>query len=208
MKLYYRPGACSLAAHIVLAWVGLPYELEEANTRDPEFAKVNYLGTVPVLITPEMGALYQTSAILRYLSRLPEGLHLGPGNDPVLKAQCDYWLSFFNADVYRAFAPFFNPEKYTTDTSTEAKKAIKDAVPAHVAPLFKRMDIHLASRDYFLEDEMGIVDACAFVYCYWATKILANGLADYPNVARHFAAMQQDPQVKAVMAVEGLSVTA
>lgn len=207
MKLYYRPGACSLAAHIVLAWLDLPYEVEIAHTRDPEFSKVNYLGTVPVLFTPDMGALYQNSAILRYLSRLPAGEHLGPGLDPVMKAQCDYWLSFFNADVYRAFAPFFNPEKYTTDTSLDAKKAIKGAVPAQVAPLFKRMDNHLASRDYYLEDEMGIVDACAFVYCYWATKVLANGLADYPNVARHYATMLEDPKVQEVVALEGLKTT-
>lgn len=204
MKLYYRPGACSLASHIVLAWLDLPYELELADTRDPEFIKINYLATVPVLFTEEMGALYQNSAILRYLSRLPEGVHLGPGQDPVMNCQCDYWLSFFNADVYRAFAPYFNPEKYTTDTSAEAKKAIKAAVPAQVAPLFTRMDIHLASRDYYLEDTRGIIDACAFVYCYWATKVLPHGLDDYPNVARHFAAMKADPAVQEVMAVEGL----
>ncbi|ART82760.1 glutathione S-transferase [Oceanisphaera profunda] len=206
MKLYYRPGTCSLAAHIALAWLGLPYELEVANTRDPEFTKINYLGTVPVLFTAEMGALYQSSAILRYLSRLPEGEHLGPGQDPVLQAQCDYWLSFFNADLYRAFAPYFNPEKYTTDSSPEAKKAIKAAVPAQIAPLLTRMDSHLASRDFYLEDELGIVDACAFVYCYWALKVLGNGLKDYPNVERHFTTMMQDPQVQAVMAVEGLTV--
>ncbi|WP_417615752.1 glutathione S-transferase family protein [Oceanisphaera sp.] len=205
MKLYYRPGTCSLAAHIVLEWLGLPYELESVDTRDPEFFNVNYLATVPVLFTEEMGSLYQNSAILRYLSRLPEGLHLGPGDDPVMNCQCDYWLSFFSADLYRAFAPYFNPEKYTTDTSPEAKKAIKAAVPAQVAPLLKRMDMHLASRDYYLEDELGIIDASAFVYCYWATKVLPEGLRDYPNVARHFADMKADPGVQKVMAVEGLT---
>ena len=204
MKLYYRPGACSLAPHIVLAWLDLPYELELVDTRDPEFININYLATVPVLFTEEMGALYQSSAILRYLSRLPEGVHLGPGQDPVMNCQCDYWLSFFNADLYRAFAPYFNPEKYTTDTSDEAKQAIKAAVPAQVVPLLKRMDMHLASRDYYLEDEQSIVDACAFVYCYWATKVLPNGLRDYPNVAHHFADMKADPAVQKVMAVEGL----
>lgn len=205
MKLYYKPGTCSLAAHIVLAWMGIPYELELADTRDPEFTKINYLSTVPVLFTEEMGALYQSGAILRYLSRLPAGQHLGAGQDPVMQCQCDYWISFFNSDVYRAFAPFFNPEKYTTDTSLEAKKAIKAAVPAQIMPLLKRMDIHLATRDYYLEDERSIVDASAFVFCFWATKVLANGLADYPNVARHYDAMLSDPQVQQVMAIEGLS---
>ncbi|MGO1247236.1 MAG: glutathione S-transferase family protein [Oceanisphaera sp.] len=204
ITLYYRPGTCSLAPHIMLAWMGVPYELQLADTRDPGFIKINYLATVPVLFTEELGALYQSSAILRYLSRLPAGEHLGPGPDLIMQSQCDYWLSFFNADLYRAFAPFFNPEKYTTDTRAEAKQAIKAAVPAQIAPLLKRMDMHLASRDYYLEDECGIVDACAFVYCYWATKVLKNDLVDYPNVARHFAQMKADPVVQEVMTVEGL----
>ncbi|NLJ92121.1 MAG: glutathione S-transferase [Aeromonadales bacterium] len=204
MKLYYMPGACSLAAHIVLAWLGRPYILEKADTRSQEFLKINYLSSVPVLFTEDMGALYQNSAILRYLARLPEGEHLGPGPDPVLQYQCDNWLSFFNADLYRAFAPHFCAKKYTTDPSQKAIDAIKAAVPANVAPLLQHMDNHLASRDYYLEDQRTIVDACAFVYCLWATLVLPSGLTPYPNVARHFAQMNADSVVQQVLAVEGL----
>lgn len=204
MKLYYMPGACSLAAHIVLAWIGRPYTLEKVDTRSPAFLKINYLASVPVLFTEEMGALYQSSAILRYLAGLPEGKHLGPSADPVLQYQCDNWLSFFNTDVYRAFAPHFCAKKYTTDPSQSAIDAIKAAVPANVAPLLQHMDNHLASRDYYLEEQRTIVDACAFVYCLWATLALPEGLTSYPNVARHFAQLNADSAVQQVLAVEGL----
>ena len=204
MKLYYRPGACSLAPHIVLSWLDVPYELELADTRDPAFLKINYLAAVPVLFTEEMGALYQNSAILRYLSRLPQGEHLGPGTDPVMLYQCDYWLSFFNTDVYRAFVPYFAPGKYTTDTSDAALSAIKAAVPAQAAPLLQRMDNHLASRTWYMDEHRSIVDACAFAFTYWAVRVMPEGLSTYPHVARHFQDMKEDPAVRQVLDKEGL----
>lgn len=206
MKLYYKPGACSLAPHIVLAWLGLPFELVLADTRDPEFLKINYMAAVPVLFTEEMGALYQNSAILRYLSRLPEGEHLGPGTDPVLQYQCDYWLSFLNTDVYSAFAPCFAPQKYTTDRSFAAHDAIKAAVPERADKLLQRMDNHLASRTWYMDEHKSIVDACAFVFAYWATRIMPEGLAPYPHVARHFQDMREDPGVRQVIDTEGLRI--
>ncbi|MDP5293814.1 glutathione binding-like protein [Oceanimonas sp. CHS3-5] len=206
MKLYYKPGACSLAPHIVLCWLESPFELELADTRDPEFLKINYMAAVPVLMTDDMGALYQNSAILRYLARLPDGEHLGPGTDPVLQYQCDYWLSFLNADVYNAFVPFFAPQKYTSDRSFAAHDAIKAAVPARVTPFLQRMDNHLASRTWYMDEHRSIVDACAFAYEYWATQVLPQGLTPYPHLARHFQDMKEDAGVRRALGEEGLSL--
>ncbi|MCT7654239.1 glutathione S-transferase N-terminal domain-containing protein [Oceanimonas sp. NS1] len=206
MKLFYKPGACSLAPHIVLSWLGLPYELEQADTRDPAFLKINYMAAVPVLFTEEMGALYQSSAILRYLARLPEGEHLGPGSDPVLQYQCDYWMSFLNADLYNAFVPYFAPRKYTTDRSDAALQAIKAAVPGRVAPLLQRMDNHLASRTWYMDEHKSIVDACAFGFELWATRVLPEGLNAYPHLARHFQDMKEDEGVRRALDEEGLTV--
>lgn len=53
MKLFYMPGACSLAPHIVLKWISKPFELgrvERGKTRKPEFLAVNLAGKVPALI--------------------------------------------------------------------------------------------------------------------------------------------------------------
>ncbi|GAA3548332.1 glutathione S-transferase family protein [Zobellella aerophila] len=204
MKLYYKSGSSSLAPHIVLAWLGLPYELEKADTRDPEFLKINYMAAVPVLITEDMGALYQTTAILRYLARLPEGEFLGPGTDPVLQYQCDYWLSFFCSDVFGAFVPYFAPKKYTTDRSYAAQDAVKAAVPARVERLLQRMDNHLASRTYYMDEHKSIVDAYGFTMAFWATLVMPDGLAPYTHLARHFQDMKEDPGVCRALEEEGL----
>ncbi|MDV2857362.1 glutathione S-transferase family protein [Oceanimonas sp. CAM02] len=206
MKLYFKLGACSLAPHIVLCWMEQPFELEPANTQDPEFVKINYMSAVPVLMTDDMGALYQTSAILRYLARLPAGEHLGPINDPVLQYQCDYWLSFFNTDVYRVMVPWFAPHKLTTDTTDAAHDAIKAAVPERIAPWLQRMDNHLASRTWYMDEHKSIVDACAFVFELWATQILPDGLSNYPHVARHFQDLNEDAGVRRALSAEGLNL--
>ena len=72
MKLYYMPGACSLATHIVLEWIGKPFETERithAELKKPAFLAVNPLGAVPA-IEDEHGVLTQNAAILGYLAEL------------------------------------------------------------------------------------------------------------------------------------------
>jgi glutathione S-transferase len=65
MKLYYFPGACSLATHVVLEWLGAPYEtvkLDHAGTKSPEFLKLNPNGAVPLLVDGDF-VLSQNAAI-------------------------------------------------------------------------------------------------------------------------------------------------
>src|SRR5690606_1043948 len=80
MKLYYFPGACSLATHVVLQWIGKPYEtvrLDPASTKSPEFLALNPHGAVPLLVDDGF-VLSQNIAILFYLAeRFPEADLLG-----------------------------------------------------------------------------------------------------------------------------------
>ena len=55
IKLFYSPGACSLAPHIVLEEIGAPYELvrlalHKGEQRTPEYLKINPKGRVPALV--------------------------------------------------------------------------------------------------------------------------------------------------------------
>src|SRR4026209_145939 len=70
MKLYYFPGSCALADHVVLEWTGAPYEaikLDRAGTKSPEFLQLNPSGAVPVLVDGDF-VLTQNVAILSYLA--------------------------------------------------------------------------------------------------------------------------------------------
>jgi len=109
MKLYTKPGACSLTDHIVLEWIGKPFEvkvLTGAEMKQPEYLAINPAGAVPALVDGDF-KLTQNAAILNYLADLNPESHLGGDGTPKSRADINRWLSFLNADVHPAFHPLF-----------------------------------------------------------------------------------------------------
>jgi len=101
IKLFYAPGTCALAPHIVLEWIGEPYDLQKVKQSDPEYLKLNPLGQVPAMIDGESGVMNQASAILKYLARKYPEAKLG--DDGTLQDGYDldrwmasHWLSNFH----------------------------------------------------------------------------------------------------------------
>src|SRR5262245_1104988 len=113
MKLYYYAGACSLAGHIVLDWIGEPYEtvrMTRAAVKSAEYLALNPNGTVPLLMDGTY-VLTQNVAILTYLADLhPEMRMLGDGTVRG-RAEVMRWLGFLNSDVHPAFKPIFGARK-------------------------------------------------------------------------------------------------
>ena len=91
MKLYSKPGACSLVDHIVLYWSGLPFEVELvdlAQMKSPEFLALNPAGAVPLLCEGDW-ALTQNPAILHYIAdQVPEKA-LDGGSDLRTRMEAD-----------------------------------------------------------------------------------------------------------------------
>ena len=75
--LFYSPGACSLAPHVVLQWIGEPYEAVRVKIGSPELLKINPSGAVPALDTGEGWTLTQNAAILQYIARRYPAAKLG-----------------------------------------------------------------------------------------------------------------------------------
>ena len=203
MKLYYSPGACSLADHIVLEWIGQPYEAARV-TRDerkqPAFLKINPAGAVPVL--EENGwLLTQNAAILNYLAdRFPE---TGVGGDgtPQSRAEANRWLAFVNSDMHPAFKPLFGSTAYLgDDTAIEKSKA--DA-RAKLRGMFESVDAQLDGKDWLI-GRRTIADPYLFVLTRWA-KANDIDLSGLDNVERFFKHMHADAGVQKALKDEGLA---
>ena len=202
MKLYSSPGACSLTDHIVLHWIGAPFEVqlvtrEQRNTA--EFRAINPAGAVPALQVGDW-VLTQNSAILHYLTdRFPEAGLCGDGT-PESRAEVNRWLAFVNADLHPAFKPLFGATAYLEDPALIEKSHV--AARKQLRGLFERADTRLAGRDW-LADSRSIADPYLFVVLQWAKK---NGvdLSGLDNLARFDARMAADPGVQAAMKAEGL----
>jgi glutathione S-transferase len=202
MQLYYFPGACSLADHIVLEWIGVPYEtikVDRDGIKSPEYLALNPTGTVPLLVDGDFH-LTQNAAILWYLADRYSAAHLLGEPTPQDRAEVMRWLSFLNSDLHPAFKPIFSPTRFLPDTSRadEITGAARDTVRKYLAILNARLD----GRDW-LVDQRSIADPYLFVMLRWAVSLNVE-LKGFEHLARFLDRMYADPGVrKAIIEEEG-----
>ena len=203
MKLYYSPGACSLADHIVLEWIGKPYEavrISRDDRKKPEFLAINPAGAVPAL-EQDGWVLTQNSAILNYLADLHPESGLGGDGTAKSRAEVNKWVAFSNADVHPAFHPLFGSTAYLEDAALIDRT--KDAARAKVRTLFERADAHLADREW-LAGSRSVADPYLYVTWRWARN---NGVdvSGLDNLAAFVARIEADAAVQKLLKDEGLS---
>jgi glutathione S-transferase len=202
MKLYTLPGACSLTDHIVLEWIGKPFEvkvLTRAEAKEADYLKINPAGAVPALVDGDL-ALTQNAAILNYLADLNPESHLGGDGTPKSRAETNRWLSFLHADVHTAFHPLFGSTAFLEDAAAIDKT--KDAARKKLRGLFERADKQLDGRDW-LTGTRSIADPYLFVVYQWAKKVGVD-LSGLENLAAFDKRMAADAGVQRAMRSEGL----
>lgn len=200
MKLYYTPGACSLADHIALEWSGLPYEavrVPREKRKSPEYLAINPAGAVPALQDGDW-VLTQNGAILHYIAdRAPRAALSGDGT-PRSRAEVNRWLGLLNSDVHPAFKPLFGAMNYLGDAGT-IERTQADA-RTKLRGLFERIDRQLMGREW-IAGVRSVADPYLFVATRWAkgSKVDLRGL---DNLERHFRRMNDDAGVRKALAAE------
>lgn len=208
MKLYYTPGACSLGAHIALEWTGIDYETEAVPFSDPRLKEIypEGNGKVPILDRQNgLPLLTQTPAILRYIADRFPAANIGSSDSLDEQAEVNRWLVFLSADLHPSFHPVFVGDRYTTDASEKAVKAVSDAAANLVRKELSVLDAHLQGRNYIVGDSATIVDAYAFPMLRWAQDKLPEQLNDTPNLQRLHDVLAVDEAIQRVLKDEGLT---
>ena len=201
--LYYSPGACSLAPHIVLEWIGKPYQAVQVDYHDPEYRKINPAGAVPALDHGGVRPLTQCAAILNYLSIIHPSAGLLGGQSAEEAAELVKWTAFFTGDLHPAFWPVFMPFRYTTSTDEAALDAVRQAGLALVRIKLALLEEQLHGREWIVGDGRTFVDAYATPMLNWGASMLPDALAQYPSVSAHRERMLADPAVIRAMTAEG-----
>lgn len=200
MKLYYFPGACSLADHIVLEWTGAPYEavkMRFADTKSAQYLALNPSGTVPLLVDGDF-LLSQNLAILYYIAEsYPKAQLIGDGT---LQGRADVlrWVALLNSDVHPAFKPLFNPTRFHPDASTGT--AIGATARSNLRVYLERLDSRLTGRRY-LADARSIADPYLFVLLRWALKFGID-MKGLHNLAGFHVRMYDDEGVRRALFAE------
>jgi glutathione S-transferase len=168
ITLYYAPGACSMAAHIVLEEGGEKYEpqkmdLAKGEQRTEAYLKIHPLGRVPALRLDDGEPLAENTAILPYLGKR---FGLWP-TDPVGEAKALSLIGFFASTVHPAHAHVGRPERYAADPA--AFPTIKEAGLKSFHGYLKQVDGMLGGREW-LSERYSVVDPYAFVFYTWGVR--------------------------------------
>ena len=205
LKLFYAPGACSLAPHVALRWIGAPFEALRVKYGSPELVAVNPAGSVPALDTGEGWTLTQIGAILHYLARRFPDAELGAEPGLHGEAEFDRWSAFFTGDLHPAFFPLFSPGRYTVAKDVAAQNQVREAAHALIDRRLLLLDVQLNGQPFILGERRTVLDAYAIPMLRWAVAKLPDGLAPYPNVRAHLERMLADPGVAEIIASEEAS---
>lgn len=205
MKLYTKPGACSLADHIALIWSGLPFEFEivdAAMMKSPGFLAMNPAGAVPVLDDGGW-VLTQNAAILHYICDKAPAAGLDGGSEPRVRADVNRWLSFVNADLHPAFLPLFGSTRFLEDEAVIART--HEHARTRLKGLFQSLNDQLVRHDWLGgTPRASIADAYAYVVLRWARGVKLD-LAGMAGLDRFEQRMLADPAVQTALKDEGLN---
>lgn len=204
LKLYYRPGACALAPHIVLIWIGAEYETINAP-RDESFKNINPSGAVPALEFPDGRVITQCGAILHFLAEAAGRDDLLGGSTTRERAETSKWTSFFTGDFHPAFFPFFVPHRYTTDDSDDALDHVKGAAITLIRDGLNTIEAQLSSTPNFIGDQYTIADAYSVPMLRWANGLFGDKLSEWPSTDNYYSSITKDIGVKQAMSTQGIA---
>jgi glutathione S-transferase len=205
MKLYYSPGACSLAAHILLEELKISYELSlvhvmQGEASQPAFLAINAKGLVPVLVDGDQ-TLTELPAILLYLSSLYPDKKFLP-NNPLGIARVIEWLNWLSGTVHSvAYGQVWRPTRFIEDSAQF--NAVISCGKRNIAAAYSRIEQQLDGRAWALGEDYSCVDPLLLVFYLWGNTVGLN-MPAYPNWSAHANKMLERPAVLAAMNQEGL----
>lgn len=200
MKLYFAPGACSLASHIALHEAGVAFEAIKVEGRGQktaggeDYSNITAKGYVPALKLDDGSVLTEGTAILPYVGDLKPASGLAPAAGTMARYRLHEWLGYINSEVHKNFSPFFTP-----GTTDEQKAAAK----TNLSRRLNFIENDLGTRSFLLGDSFTVADAYLFTVLGWL-RYVGMGLDQWPQLKAYHGRIAGRPAVQAAMKAEGL----
>ncbi|WP_052281523.1 glutathione transferase GstA [Kluyvera genomosp. 1] len=200
MKLFYKPGACSLASHITLRESGKDFSLigvdlmHKRMENGDDFLQVNPKGQVPALLLDDNTLLTEGVAIMQYIADSVSDRQLLAPVGTINRYKTLEWLNFIATELHKGFTPLFRP-----DTPEEYKPTVRALLDKKLA----YVDESLAETQWISGSRFTIADAYLFTVLRWAFAVKLE-MSGYKNIADYMARVAARPAVAAAIAAEGL----
>jgi glutathione S-transferase len=202
MKLYYTPGACSLAPHIALRETGQDVTLEKVDLKakttetGADFRAINPKGYVPVLQLDDGTVLTEGVVIQQYIADRSPEIRLAPPRGSTERMRLEELLVFISTELHKGYSPLF-----AATTPEDAKPAFRDKIGRYYDIV---EDTLTDGRAYLTGDTFTIADAYLYVIARWS-KPTGIDLSPWPKLQAFMERVSERPAVQAALAAEGLA---
>jgi glutathione S-transferase len=200
MKLYYYPGACSMAVHIALREAGIPFDLDKVDlakhqaANGEDYYKINPKGYVPALRLDDGQVLTEDAVLLQYVADQKPASGLAPKAGTMERYRLMEWLNFISSEMHKTLSALFNP-KLTPEWKDN-----------QIALFGRRCDFLvkvLGSKPYLMGDKFTIADAYLFTILGWA-NLFKLDMSKWPTLTDYTGRIAARPAAKEAMKTEGL----
>ena len=200
MKLYFSPGACSLAPHIVLHESGLAFETVRADLQahklgdGTDYYGINSKGYVPLLELDSGERLSEGPVIVQYIADQVPAKNLAPAYGTMARYRLQEWLNFITSELHKGIGALFNPAM-----PEEGKAPLRDRALLRL----KWADAQLEGKQYLMGDAFTIADPYLFTVVNWTSHVGID-ISGLKNLGAFQARMAARPAGQAALKAEGL----
>lgn len=200
MKLFYKPGACSLAPHIILRETGKAFTLEAVDLMTKrlgdgsDYLAINPKGQVPALQLDDGTLITEAVVIMQYLADSVPQKSLLAASGEMSRYKTLEWLNYIATELHKGFTPLFRP-----DTPDEYKPTVRGLLEKKLS----FVNGELASREFIAGDHFTIADAYLYNVLRWARAIKLE-MGSLSNIDAFMARVAARESVIATLAAEGL----
>ena len=200
MKLYYLPGACSLASNIALREAGLKFELVKVDRKTKQaadgldFREVNPKGYVPALTLDSGETLTENVTVLQYIADRNPAAKLAPPSGTMERYRLMEWLSFINSEIHKNFSPLFR---------AEAADAVKEFARGMLTMRLDYLQGAVGAKSFLMGEQYTIADAYLFAVLGWGARVGVD-LDKWPALQRLHERVGARPHSVEALKSEGL----
>ncbi|MCX7276992.1 MAG: glutathione S-transferase family protein [Burkholderiales bacterium] len=205
LQLHYFPGNASMAPHIVLEELGVPFELvwvdrEHDAHKSPDYLRLNPNGLIPVLVDGSL-VLYEAAAICLHLADCHPAASLAPPLATPERAHFYKWMVWLTNTLQADLILYFYPERWADDAAGVA--SVKAHAEARVGSLLDQLEAELARHGgpWLLGAQYSAVDAYALMLCRW-TRNFTRPARSLPQLGAYLQRVLARPAVQRVFATE------
>jgi glutathione S-transferase len=200
LKLYYAPGACSLAPHIALREAGLAFEVEKVDLKTKktekgsDFTQVHSKGYVPVLELENGQRLTEVAAVLQYIADQKPESGLAPKAGTLERYRLQEWLGFISTEVHKPFGALFNPA-----ITPDWRKGVLEKLEQRLEWLAKEIQ----GKAQLVGDRFTVADAYLFTALNWGPWVKVD-VGRWASLKDFHARIAARPKVQEALKAEGL----